>query len=109
VAGQAQDASTGWKGNERVLRQEQFSADEETYFAMDDNNDQRFNFVNNNIWRSHSTGLDEPASARDGACRDVRALQWAQFLAKTTFSGCMRSQTRDHDIQQDVFGMLVGT
>ena len=41
----------GWKGKwNGYFGKNKFSADEETYFVMDDNNDERFNSFNNNIW-----------------------------------------------------------
>jgi len=68
---------------ERVLWQDKISADEETYFAMDDNNDQRVQFrQQQHLGGRIPPGLDKPPAQRDGARRDRPGSPVAQFLAK---------------------------
>jgi hypothetical protein len=102
----------GWKGKwNGYFGKNKISADEETYFAMDDNNDQRFNFVNNNIWavafHPDSTNLQRNGM---GLVVTVRALQWAQFLAKDNIFWLYEiTNTGTTTYNKMVFGMLVGT
>ena len=102
----------GWNGKwNGYFGKNKFSADEETYFAMDDNNDARFNFPNNNIWRV-AFKPDSTNSSRNGMglVVTVRALQWAQFLAKDNIFWLYEiSNTGTTTYNKMVFGMLVGT
>jgi len=102
----------GWPGSwNGYFGKSKFSADEETYFVMDDNNDTRFNDPNQNIWhvafRSDSTN---PQRNGMGLVVTVRALQWAQFLAKDNIFWLYEIQnTGTTTYNKMVFGMLVGT
>jgi hypothetical protein len=87
------------------------SADQEAYFVMDDNNDERFNKSANN-----SLGVafkpDANNATRNGLGLEVRvrAMQWSQFLAKDNIFWLYEitnSSTTNYD--RVVFGMLVGT
>jgi len=87
------------------------SADQETYFVMDDNNDERFNFSINN-----PGGISFKPDSRDlsrnglGLEVRVRGMQWAQFLAKDNIFWLYEiTNTGTTDYNRVVFGMLVGT
>ncbi len=108
-----QDAlDPGWRGKwNGYFGKNKFSADEETYFVMDDNNDARFNAPNNNIFgvtfRPDSTN---PQRNGMGLVVTVRALQWAQFLAKDNIFWLYEiTNTGTTNYNKMVFGMLVGT
>jgi hypothetical protein len=107
-----QDATDpGWKGSWNGFFGKTSSADEETYFVMDDNNDERFNFSSNN-----TLGVSFKPDARNigrnglGLEMRVRALQWAQFLAQDNIFWLYEiKNTGTTDYSRAVFGMLVGT
>ena len=108
-----QDANDpGWRGKwNGYFGKNKFSADEETYFVMDDNDDERFNNFNNN-----SLGVvftpDPTNPGRNGMALvvTVRALQWAQFLAKDNIFWLYEiSNTGTTNYNKMVFGLLVGT
>jgi hypothetical protein len=87
------------------------SADLETYFVMDDNNDKRFNFYTNNIWgvsfKPDSTDLTRNGM---GLTVKVRAMQWSQFLAKDNIFWLYEvTNGGTTTYSKTVFGMLVGT
>ncbi len=96
------------------------NADQESYFVMDDNNDQEFNFSNyNNIlepWSPTGRGVDfKPDStnlARSGMGLQVkvRGLQWAQFLASDVIFWLYEvTNTSTTNYDKVAFGMLAGT
>ncbi|MBI5648631.1 MAG: hypothetical protein HY962_16995 [Ignavibacteriae bacterium] len=107
-----QDANDpGWRGSWNGYFGKTSSADEETYFVMDDNNDERFNVAGNN-----SLGVafkpDSRNPARNGLGLDVtvRSMQWAQFLAQDNMFWLYEiKNTGTTDYTRAVFGMLVGT
>ncbi|MGD0339573.1 MAG: hypothetical protein ABSB78_12390 [Bacteroidota bacterium] len=87
------------------------NADLETYFVMDDNNDERYNNAGNNplgvAFKPDSTN-----SSRNGLglVMSVRAMQWAQFLAKDNIFWLYEiTNTGTTNYDRAVFGMLVGT
>jgi hypothetical protein len=102
----------GWRGKwNGYFGKNKISADEETYFVMDDNNDIRFNFPNNNKW-GVAFKPDSTNSQRNGMglVVTVRALQWSQFLAKDNIFWLYEiSNTGTTTYNKMVFGMLVGT
>ncbi|MCK5683388.1 hypothetical protein KAJ27_04685 [bacterium] len=96
------------------------NADQESYFVMDDNNDEEFNYAEyNNVlepWKSDGRGVEfKPDSlnlARNGLGLEVkvRGLQWAQFLASDVIFWLYEvtnNSTTDYD--KVAFGMLAGT
>jgi hypothetical protein len=107
-----QDATDpGWKGSWNGYFGKTSSADEETYFVMDDNNDERFNDASNN-----TIGVSFKPDARNlsrnglGLVMRVRAMQWAQFLAQDNVFWLYEIEnTGTSDYTRAVFGMLVGT
>jgi hypothetical protein len=101
----------GWKGQWNGYFGKRVSADLETYFVMDDNNDERFNVATNNprgiAFRPDSTNL-----SRNGLALEVRvrAMQWAQFLAQDNIFWLYEiSNKGTTTYDRAVFGMLVGT
>ncbi len=107
-----QDATDpGWKGSWNGFFGKTSSADEETYFVMDDNNDERFNVASNNTF-GVSFKPDSRNLGRNGLGLEmrVRALQWAQFLAQDNIFWLYEiKNTGTTDYSRAVFGMLVGT
>jgi len=109
---QSDPLDPGWRGKwNGYFGKNKFSADEETYFVMDDNDDERFNSVNNNIWgvafRPDSTN---PSRNGMGLVVTARALQWAQFLAKDNIFWLYEiTNTGTTSYNKMVFGLLVGT
>ncbi len=101
----------GWKGSWNGYFGKKISADQEAYFVMDDNNDERFNSVNNNIL-GVAFKPDSLKPSRNGMALEVRvrALQWAQFLAKDNIFWLYEiTNTGTTTYDKVVFGMLVGT
>jgi hypothetical protein len=97
-----------WNG---FFGKNQFRADQESYFAMDDNNDLRFNIATNNT-RGIAFKPDpaQPNLNGLGLQVTVRALQWAQFLAKDNIFWLYEIRnTGKADYNRVVFGMIVGT
>jgi len=101
----------GWRGSWNGFFGKRLSADLETYFVMDDNNDLRFNFAANNprgiAFRPDTTNLSRGGLALDVS---VRGLQWAQFLAQDNIFWLYEvTNTGTTNYDRAVFGMLVGT
>ncbi|HUL44661.1 MAG TPA: hypothetical protein VLY03_09920 [Bacteroidota bacterium] len=101
----------GWKGSWNGYFGKKRSADLETYFVMDDNDDQRYNFAQNNS-RRIAFKPDSLNPSRNGMALvlTVRALQWAQFLAADNIFWLYEiNNTGTTTYNRMVFGMLVGT
>jgi hypothetical protein len=101
----------GWKGSWNGYFGKRVSADLETYFVMDDNNDERFNVATNNA-RGIAFHPDSTNVARNGLGFkvNVRAMQWAQFLAQDNIFWLYEiANTGKTTYSRVVFGMLVGT
>ncbi len=101
----------GWGGSWNGYFGKRISADQESYFVMDDNNDERFNFAGNNA-RGLAFKPDSLNTARNGMALEVkvRGMQWAQFLAKDNIFWLY--EITNHGTthyNKVVFGMLVGT
>ncbi len=87
------------------------NASEESYYVMDDANDEEFNFAENNnyhvAFKPDSTDLTKGGL---GLEVKVRGMQWAQFLAQDVIFWLYEvTNTSTTDYDQIVFGMLVGT
>ena len=94
------------------------NADQESYFVMDDNNDEEFNYSENNnvvigpgrvgvAFKPDSLNLN-----RNGLGLEVkvRGMQWAQFLASDVIFWLYEiTNTSTTDYDKVVFGMLAGT
>ncbi len=101
----------GWRSSWNGYFGKRVNADLETYFVMNDNNDERFNSISNNIvgvaFRPDST---RPTRKGLSLQMKVRALQWAQFLAKDNIFWLYEiTNTGTTSYDRAVFGMLVGT
>lgn len=101
----------GWRGSWNGYFGKRINADQESYYVMDDNNDERFNVASNNIlhvaFRPDSNNL-----SRFGLGLEVRVrgMQWAQFLAKDNIFWLYDVRNAGTtDYSSVVFGMLVGT
>ena len=102
----------GWAGSwNGYFGKNRKNADQETYFVMDDNNDERFSDPSNN-----PKGIQFQPNAADpsrkglGFLMNVRAMQWSQFLAKDNIFWLYEiTNTGTTNYDRVVFGMLVGT
>ena len=101
----------GWRGEWNGYFGKRASADEEAYFVMDDNDDERFNSAANNSINVafHPDSLNTSRNGM-GLVVTVRALQWAQFLAQDNIFWLYEiTNTGTTTYNKTVFGMLVGT
>ncbi|HOJ05199.1 MAG TPA: hypothetical protein PK916_14460 [Bacteroidota bacterium] len=101
----------GWRGSWNGFFGKTSSSDEEAFFVMDDNNDQRFNVANNNtLGVAFKPDSRNPARNGLGLEMRVRGLQWAQFLAQDNIFWLYEiTNTGTTNYNRAVFGMLVGT
>ncbi len=102
----------GWRGSwNGFFGKNVFNADQESFFIMDDANDEEFNFAQNNaLGVSFKPDATNPARSGLGLEVKVRGLQWAQFLAQDTIFWLYEiTNTGTTDYSRTVFGMLVGT
>lgn len=101
----------GWKNSWNGYFGKRISADQESYFVLDDNNDERFNFADNNPARiAFKPDPAKPSRYGLGLEVRVRGLQWAQFLAKDNIFWLYEiTNTGKTNYDRVVFGMLVGT
>ncbi|MEA2077820.1 MAG: hypothetical protein U9O95_07370 [Candidatus Marinimicrobia bacterium] len=94
-----------------------FSADQESYYVMDDNNDEEYNYRSNTAGRT--TGFpgyefkpDANDATRNGLGLEVkvRGMQWQQFLASDVIFWLYEvTNTSTTDYNKVTFGMLCGT
>jgi hypothetical protein len=102
----------GWAGSwNGQFGRDVFNADLETYFVMDDNNDNEYSIANEN-----DAGIvfvpdpDNPLRRGLGLEIQVRGLQWQQFLAQDNIFWLYSIQNNSTvTYSRTVFGMLVGT
>ncbi len=102
----------GWPGSwNGYFGKNKKNADLETYFVMDDNNDERFNNAANNQYGiAFKPDSTNPSRNGLGLVMNVRAMQWAQFLAKDNIFWLYEvTNTGTTNYDRAVFGMLVGT
>jgi hypothetical protein len=102
----------GWAGSwNGYFGKNRKNADLETYFVMDDNNDERFSNPSNNPKgiQFRPDGSDTTRKGL-GLVMKVRAMQWAQFLAQDNIFWLYEiTNTGTTNYDRAVFGMLVGT
>ncbi len=102
----------GWRGEwNGYFGKNVMNADQESYFVMDDNNNDRFNYSVNNSFNV-AFKPDSTDSTRNGLglVMSVRGLQWAQFLAKDNIFWLYEiDNTGTTNYTKVVFGLLVGT
>ena len=84
---------------------------QESFFVMDDNNDEEFNFAEYNMYGVNFKP-DSLNALRNGLGLEikVRGMQWQQFLAQDCIFWLYEvTNTSTTDYDKVVFGMLVGT
>ena len=102
VDGEDKTPAVDWNG---FFGRAQFNADQESYFWMDDNNDEE-NFLQNNF----IPDANDQSRRGHGLQVSVRGLQWSNFLAQDVvfwLYNIKNDGTESYD--QAVFGTLVGT
>lgn len=104
----------GWSGSWNGYFGKRASANQESYFVMDDNNDLRYNFTGNNTVNGIGVAFkpDSVNTSRNGLGLEVRVrgLQWNQTLAQDNIFWLYEiSNTGTASYDRAVFGMLVGT
>lgn len=96
----------GWSGQwNGFFGKDQFNADQESYFVMDDSRDKEF-IQNYGFYPD----ADDPDRGGLGLLANVRGLQWSQTLAQNTIFwiyDVTNISTTNYD--KAVFGMIVGT
>jgi len=102
----------GWPGSwNSFMGKGLTNADQESYFVMDDNNDEEFNFTDNNRW-GVAFKPDSTNPMRNGLGLEVkvRGMQWARPLASDLIFWLYEiTNTSTTDYDRVVFGMLCGT
>ncbi|NUN69240.1 MAG: hypothetical protein HUU02_05965, partial [Bacteroidetes bacterium] len=101
----------GWQGSWNGYFGKRVSANQESFYVMDDNNDQRFNFAEFNpdsiAFKPDSTNLTRSGL---GLEVKVRGLQWTQFLAQDNIFFLYEIENKSTtNYDRVAFGMLVGT
>jgi hypothetical protein len=101
----------GWRNSWNGYFGKKINADQESYFVMDDNNDERFNVATNNpLGIAFRPDAKNPSRNGLGLEVRVRGMQWAQFLAKDNIFWLYEITNKGTtDYSKMVFGMLVGT
>lgn len=104
----------GWQGSWNGYFGKRASANQESYVVMDDDNDVRFNFLNNNTVGGTGVAFkpDSINLSRNGLGLDVRVrgMQWSQFLAQDNIFWLYEiTNTSTTNYDRSTFGMLVGT
>ncbi|MFA6541191.1 MAG: hypothetical protein WCT99_06270, partial [Bacteroidota bacterium] len=104
----------GWSGSWNGYFGKRASANQESYFVMDDNNDLRFNFKGNNTIGGLGVAFkpDSNNTSRNGLglTVSVRGMQWNQTLAQDNIFWLYEiTNTGTTTYNRAVFGMLVGT
>jgi len=102
----------GWRGEwNGYFGKNVMNADQESYFVMDDDNNERFNdSVNNAFHVAFKPDTTDPSRNGLGLVMSVRGLQWAQFLAKDNIFWLYEiNNTGTTNYTKVVFGLLVGT
>jgi hypothetical protein len=96
----------GWPGQwNGYFGKDQFNADQESYWVMDDSRDQEF--IQNYGFHPDSTDLERGGL---GLLASVRGLQWSQTLAQNTIFWIYDVKNiGTTDYEKAVFGMIVGT
>lgn len=101
----------GWPGSWNGYFGKSTSADLETYFVMNDQNDEHYAWANKNSY-GVAFRPDSTNSSRYGLGlkMSVRAMQWSQFLAKDNIFWLYDiTNEGTTSYTRTVFGMLVGT
>lgn len=105
------DKDASWNGQWNGYFGQESNADEESFYVMDDNNDEEFNYSSFNDYNV-SFKPDSLDATRNGMGLEVRVrgLQWAQFLAQDCIFWLYEVEnTGTTDYDKVTFGSLVGT
>ena len=102
----------GWRGSwNGYFGKDIQNIQQESFFVMDDNNDEEFNYPQYNKWNVEFKP-DSTNPTRNGLGLEVkvRGMQWQQFLAQDVLFWVYEvTNTSTVDYTNVVFGMLVGT
>ena len=102
----------GWRGSwNGYFGKDIQNIQQESFFIMDDNNDEEFNYPQYNKWNVEFKP-DSNNLSRNGLGLEVkvRGMQWQQFLAQDVLFWVYEvTNTSTVDYTNVVFGMLVGT
>ncbi|MBW7889144.1 MAG: hypothetical protein H3C35_12425, partial [Bacteroidetes bacterium] len=104
----------GWAGSWNGYFGKRASANQESYFVMDDNNDLRFNYAGNNTVNGIGVAFKpdslNPSRNGLGLSVSVRGMQWNQTLAQDNIFWLYEITNHGTTTyNRAVFGMLVGT
>ncbi|MEA3391855.1 MAG: hypothetical protein U9Q91_02625 [Candidatus Marinimicrobia bacterium] len=108
----------GWRGYwNGYFGKSVFSADQESYYVMDDNNDEEYNHRSNTAGRvsgfpGYQFKPDSTDMTRNGLGLEVkvRGMQWQQFLASDVIFWLYEvTNTSTTDYNKVTFGMVCGT
>jgi len=108
----------GWAGSwNGYFGKNVFSADQESFYVMDDNNDEEYNHRSNTAGRwldfpGYYFKPDSMDQSRNGLGLEmrVRGMQWQQFLASDVIFWLYEvTNTSTTDYTKVAFGMLCGT
>jgi len=105
------DKPADWAGSWNGLFGKNPNSDLETFFVINDNNDNEFNFPNENAGRiAFLPDPDNPLRHGLGLEMRVRGLQWQQILAQDNIFWVYEITNQGKaTYARTVFGMLVGT
>lgn len=104
------DKPADWDGVWNGLFGKQANAELETYFALNDNNDNEFNFPSENFGISFRADPEDSSRFGLGLEMKVRGLQWQQILAQDNIFWVYEITNQGaKTYSRTVFGMLVGT
>ncbi|MCK5331879.1 MAG: hypothetical protein KAK01_10745, partial [Candidatus Marinimicrobia bacterium] len=102
----------GWAGSwNGYFGKDLQNIQQESYYVMDDNNDEEFNNAEYNIWNvDFKPDANDPTRNGLGLEVGVRGMQWQQFLAQDVLFWLYEVKNESTtDYSQATFGMLVGT
>ena len=108
----------GWRGAwNGYFGKDVFSADQESFYVMDDNNDEEYNYRSNTAGRwlgfpGYQFKPDANDLSRNGLGLEVRVrgMQWQQFLASDVIFWLYEvTNTSTTDYSKVAFGMVCGT
>ena len=106
------DKELDWNGQwNGFFGQDIQNIQQESFYVMNDNNDQEFNFSQNNQWGvEFKPDINNPMLNGLGLEVKVRGMQWGQFLAQDCIFWLYEiTNTSATDYSKVVFGELVGT
>ena len=106
------DKNSDWNGQwNGFFGQDVQNIQQESFYVMNDNNDEEFNYAQNNQWGvEFKPDVDNPMLNGLGLEVKVRGMQWGQFLAQDCIFWLYEiTNTSSTDYNKVVFGELVGT